>query len=90
MLVKDSNYSYIAVELCDYTLEKWLKRKEVKDLTEEDWRMKSVQLTGDLLYGLEHMHTQKMLHRDIKVGLTCVHFLTFTSKYPFTLLVCTL
>ena len=80
MLVKDSKYSYIALELCDYTLEKLISRKEVKDVTKEDWWMKSVHLIGDLLSGLEHMHTQNMLHRDLKVGLTCVQFMNFTSR----------
>ncbi|KAI0217483.1 Serine/threonine-protein kinase/endoribonuclease ire-1, partial [Lamellibrachia satsuma] len=62
----DTDFSYIALELCDYSLETWLKQKEVKDLTEEDWRMKSVHLIGDLLHGLEHIHAKKMLHRDLK------------------------
>ena len=85
----DTDFSYIALELCDYSLETWLKQKEVKDLTEEDWRMKSVHLIGDLLHGLEHMHANDMLHRDLKVGLTYVQFLTFISKHYFTLPVCT-
>ena len=74
MLVKDNDYSYIALELCDYTIEKWFNLKEVKHETEENWKMKSVHLIGDLLCGLEHMHTHNMLHRDLKVGLTCVHY----------------
>ncbi|KAI0214696.1 hypothetical protein LSAT2_000181 [Lamellibrachia satsuma] len=66
MLIKQNTVSYIALELCDYTLDKWISRKKVIDLTEDDWRMKSVHLIGDLLCGLEHMHTKKMLHRDLK------------------------
>ena len=80
MLVNDSEHSYIALELCDYTLEKLISRKEVKDVTKEDWWKTSFDLIGDLLCGLEHMHTQNMLHRDLKVGLTCVHFMNFTSR----------
>ena len=80
-VIHDTNHSYIVLELCDYNLDEWLKREEVKDLTEEDWRMKSVHLIGDLLRGLEHMHAKDMLHRDLKVGLTCVHVLTFSSQH---------
>ena len=81
MLAKDKTYIYIAVELCDYTLAKWFKQEKVQHLTKEIWRMKSVDLIRDLLCGLEHMHAKRMLHRDLKVGLTCVHFLTFTSQH---------
>lgn len=73
-VIHDMSYSYIALELCDYSLETWLGQKEVKDLTDEDWRMQSVHLIGDLLRGLEHIHAKRMLHRDLKVGLTCVHY----------------
>ena len=88
-VIHDMNYSYIALELCDYSLETLLGQKEVKDLTDEDWRMQSVHLIGDLLRGLEHIHAKRMLHRDLKVGLICVNFLKFTSKHYFTLPVCT-
>ena len=73
MVDKDKDkYSYIATELCDFTVEQWLEQTEVKELPEKDRSKKVTHLVKGLLRGLDYMHTSKpckILHRDIKVGL---------------------
>ena len=63
-------YCYIAMELCDFTVEEWLQQKHVKE--EKDWSKKAAHLVEGLLSGLKYMHTlepDNILHGDLKVGL---------------------
>ena len=65
-----SLYSYIAMELCDFTVKEWLKQTHVQE--EKDWSKKAVHLVEGLLSGLKYMHTSgpySILHVDLKVGL---------------------
>ena len=65
-------YSYIATELCDFTIEQWIEQPEVKAMAEKDWSKQASALLEGFLCGLDHMHTHKphsIVHRDLKVGL---------------------
>ena len=58
------------MELCEYSLEEWLKLDNVINQSEDEWKQTAAGLIKDLLTGLHHLHTNepKIIHRDLKVG----------------------
>ena len=69
MVDYDKEFTYIACQLCDYTVEEWLKEEGLHP--PGDWGPTAAGLTRDLLCGLDYLHSEKILHRDIKVCLIC-------------------
>ena len=57
------------MELCEFSLDIWLKSNTVKNMSVQEWNGKVPGLWKDLLSGLNHLHTHtpKVFHRDIKV-----------------------
>ena len=41
----------------------------MKKMSNEDWSRKASFLVEDLLTGLKYLHSNNMLHRDLKVGV---------------------
>ena len=41
----------------------------MKNMSNEDWSRKATDLVKDLLTVLEYLHSDDMLHRDLKVGV---------------------
>ena len=62
-------YSYIATELCDFTIGQWIEQPQVTDLNERDWSKKASTLLKGFLCGLDHMHMHNFVHSNLKVGL---------------------
>ena len=67
MFEEDNDFTYIAYELCDYTLQEWLSKDDLHH--SEEWGPTALVLIKDLLCSLAYLHSRdpKILHRDIKV-----------------------
>ena len=66
----DKDFTYIACQLSDYTLDEWLRKEELHP--PGNWADTAARLTKDLLCGLHHLHSGKILHRDLKVSFRFV------------------
>ena len=62
MVDEDEEFIFIALNLYDFTLDDWIKKKGV---TSEQ----ACDLVEGLLKGLEYLHGMEMLHRDLKVSV---------------------
>ena len=61
-------FTYIATELCEYTLNEWLdNERKAKGKT---WSKHTPSLVKDVLSGLSFLKRKDILHRDLKVGFT--------------------
>jgi serine/threonine protein kinase len=84
------SFSFFDMELCDVTLEDWIKGDWPKDL-EEDSRYFSVNdgrltqvlhLAEEIINGIAFIHSQQEIHRDLKPRNSKFHCKLLTySKY---------
>lgn len=66
--VEDENFGYLALELCECTLEDYVHElRHTKTL-----HKKAHKLIWQMLRGLDVLHKAKILHMDIKVGIACI------------------
>lgn len=60
--VEDSNFAYVALELCEYTLDEYVSYLVKKGLLENHTR----KLCMQIMTGLKTLHDAKVLHMDLK------------------------
>uniref|UniRef100_A0A0R3RIT0 non-specific serine/threonine protein kinase n=1 Tax=Elaeophora elaphi TaxID=1147741 RepID=A0A0R3RIT0_9BILA len=58
----DSNFRYIALELCDYSLFDYVERKEIR----EQCPLVSLEILHQATEGLAYLHSINIVHRDMK------------------------
>ncbi|KAM3605552.1 uncharacterized protein V6R79_000665 [Siganus canaliculatus] len=60
-------FLYIKMELCDQkTLRKWIDEKNNEPLTDAQRREESLAIAHQIASGVEYIHAQKHIHRDLK------------------------
>jgi serine/threonine protein kinase len=57
------------MKICDFTLKQWIEERNqkcanVNDLIDNNLNLN---LFRQILYGVSHIHSQKIIHRDLKV-----------------------
>ena len=60
---EDAHFGYLALELCEYTLDEYITKLKEKNLLQ----VHSKKLVKELFQGLKTLHEAKVLHRDLKV-----------------------
>ncbi|KAK3567371.1 hypothetical protein QTP86_019898 [Hemibagrus guttatus] len=63
---EDENFGYLALQLCEYTLEEYIQNHLPEDTSQQLQVLKKI--VKEVLYSLNalHSHDTKVLHRDIK------------------------
>ncbi|KAI9519916.1 hypothetical protein NQZ68_022943 [Dissostichus eleginoides] len=62
-----TQYLYIQLELCDYTLRVWIdKKNEEKSLRDSKRREEALTKFQQIVRGVEYIHSKMLIHRDLK------------------------
>ena len=59
---EDAHFGYLALELCEYTLDEYIVKLQEKNLLQ----VHSKRLIKELFQGLKTLHEANVLHRDLK------------------------
>ena len=62
------------LDLYDFTVDEWMKREAVKNMSMEDWSGQATGLVKDFVTGLEYLHSKNIIHRDLKVSVNSLIF----------------
>jgi len=55
------------LDLYDFTVDEWMKREAVKNMSIDDWSGQAAGLVKSFLTGLAFLHSEDIIHRDLKV-----------------------
>ncbi|XP_058623727.1 serine/threonine-protein kinase/endoribonuclease IRE1-like [Onychostoma macrolepis] len=65
-LAEDEDFYYLALQLCEYDLEDYMKILRQKQQKDKDTALRKI--VEEILHGLQVLHRAEVMHRDIKPG----------------------